>query len=647
MENRFGLRDLILAVLLIGVIVTVWLSIAAGDRLYRQFEIVNARLQSQATDLQRIQEALARGVATIPGVGPTTESTTQPAAAIDSPQGPFKRILAARNLPGFARGGWMIDAFGNNVGKLTPLLSTDAYASAVQAYVLESLADRDPDTLEWRPVLASGWTLDDHSADRAAYVKSQKAAGKTDEQIAADPAAPPALRITFKMRPQPLFSDGSPLTADDVVFTFNFIMDPRINAPRDRAYVSRISKVEKTAPDEVAFTFNEPYFEAFELAAGLPVLSKNFYSQFPPADFNQSVGYLLGSGPYRLRDPKTWKPGTPIELVRNDRYWGVQPAFDRLSWREISNDAAHLAGFRNGDIDLFPATPEQYKQMIADADLVARTQHFEYQNPVGGYRYIAWNQKRSGQPTRFADARVRQALTLLIDRQRMIQEIMLGYAVPATGPFNPLSKQSNPEVQPWPLDVARAQKLLADAGYTRNPKDNVLYDVAGQPFSFKLTYPSGSANYEKMVLFLKDAYARAGIVLQPDPLDWAVLVERLNDKNFDAVTLAWTAGIEGDIYQMFDSSQSGPGGDNFVAYANPDLDAAIRSARTTIDETARMKRWRTAHAILHEDQPYTFLFFPKSLVFVDQRIQNVLVTKLGLNNRVEWFVPANRQRLAP
>ncbi len=315
-----------------------------------------------------------------------------------------------------------------------------------------------------------------------------------------------------------------------------------------------------------------------------------------------------------------------------------------MIWREISNDAAHLVAFRNGDIDLFGASPDQYKEMIADTGLLKRTQHFEYQNPIGGYRYIAWNEKRNNQPTRFADSRVRRAMTMLIDRQRMIQEIMLGYAVPSTGPFNPLSQQSNPDVKAWPHDIAAARQLLKEAGYHERDNDHVMVDSSGVPFQFKLTYPSGSVNYEKMVLFLKDSYARAGIILEPDPLDWSVVLERLNHKNFDAVTLGWTAGIETDIFQMFDSSQSVAEGDNFMSYANPKLDEVIRTARATVDESARMKLWRKAHEILHEDQPYTFLFFPKSLVFLSSRIHNVQKVKLGLNPRVEWFIPRDEQR---
>jgi peptide/nickel transport system substrate-binding protein len=147
-----------------------------------------------------------------------------------------------------------------------------------------------------------------------------------------------------------------------------------------------------------------------------------------------------------------------------------------------------------------------------------------------------------------------------------------------------------------------------------------------------------------MVLFLKDAYARAGIVLEPDPLEWAVFTQRLEQKDFEAISLGWTSGIETDIYQMFDSSQMMAGGDNFMSYRNEELDKLIRQARSSVNEAERMPMWRRAHEILNEDQPYMFLWFGKSLVFADNRIENIKLVKMGLTPRVEWFVPAEKQR---
>lgn len=639
MENRFSFKDLLVLTLLAVLIVSVWLAVKAWDRQWEQLQAIRARVDDQGRDLRDIQKALASGVAV------TATGTTQPALASPADD-PFAHIREARALPDFASGGLLVDAFGNSVGKLTPLVSTDAYAAAVQDYVLDSLARRDRTTLEWVPLLATGWKVVDRVAERDAAIARLKATGMKDDQIAKDPSVPPAIQITFTMRPGVRFSDGTPLTCDDVLFSYEWTMNEKVNAPRDRAYLSRISRLEKTGSDQVTFTFNEPYYGAFELAASIAVLPKHFYGRYTPEQFNDSVGLLLGSGPYRLEDPTSWKPGTLIKLVRNDRYWGLGGAFDAMVWREISNDAAHLAAFRNGDVDLYGATPEQYTQMIKEPAILERTQHFEYDNPHGGYNFVAWNELKDGKPTPFADVRVRQAMTMLIDRERMRQQILLGYATLATGPFSPLSKQCDPAVKPWPYDIDAALKLLKSAGFEDRDGDGVLESPTGEKLEFKLTYGSGSATAEKMVLFMKDAYAKAGIIMKDDPLDWSVMVERLNKKNFQAIMLGWTADLENDPYQIFHSSQTVAEGDNFVSYKSPRLDKLIDEARRTVDEDKRMTLWREAHRILHEDQPYTFLFYPKALVFVDKKVQNVHRVKLGLNMREEWFVPKALQRTA-
>ena len=151
----------------------------------------------------------------------------------------------------------------------------------------------------------------------------------------------------------------------------------------------------------------------------------------------------------------------------------------------------------------------------------------------------------------------------------------------------------------------------------------------------------------RMVLFIKDLYARAGISLIPKPTEWSVMLDLINKRDFDAITLGWTSGVETDIYQIFHSKQIEAGGDNFVGYQNERLDQLIEQARGTVNEEKRMPLWREAEQILYEDQPYTFLMRRESLVFIDDRIRNLEITKLGLNMGmvpVEIFVPGELQK---
>ena len=607
MGNRFGFRDLVLAVLLVVLIVSVWLAMKQYDRQWDQLEQIGVTLDDQAVELKRIRQALAQGIR----VSDADDAHASTAGLA------FPRRRAATQMDDYATGDWYIDAFGVAVGKLTPLVSSDVYQSVISNYVMESLASRDAVTLEWQPDLAESWHISDDG-----------------------------LTITVKLREQARFSDGQPVTADDVVFTYHWIMNPKVAAPRDRSYVSKIASVTKIDDLTVTFKLNETYFKGFEICAGMQVMAKHYYSQFTEDQFNELPGLLFGSGPYKLVvDPLSWKPGSgKIELMRNDKYWAATPAYDRIVFREITDETARLVTFRNGEIDRFGPQPEQYLRLKEDEQLQRDKVLYEYETITGGYRYVAWNQMREGKPTRFADRRVRRAMTLLTDRSDMARTLMVGLATPNSGPFHRLSKQADADIDPWPYDPQAARTLLGQAGFEDRDDNGVIESDTGEPFRFKLIYPASSVNYKQMALYLKDAYARAGIVLEPDPLEWTIMIQRINQREFDAMTLGWSGTIEGDPNQIFHSRAIGDGGDNYVHYQNADLDQLIDQARVTIDQDQRMALWRKVHRILHEDQPYTFLWTSRSVVFLDKRIHNVQRVKTGLNHSMHWFVPLGAQR---
>lgn len=621
MDNRFGFKELVISVLLVALIVVVLLAMKQYDRQWETLQRIDQRLAEQTTTLINLNDTLRNArltAATPPSTDAAASDPSDDSAARTPEDDPFYRILAPRENPDFAFGDWFIASFGQTVGKLTPLVvDGDAYTSQVGSFVLESLIVRDPETLEWRPWIARSWTVSEDG-----------------------------LTITFDLRENVRFSDGEPLTADDAVFTYEWINNPEVNTPQLRSYYENFESVTADGPYRVVFKLREPYFLSLEFAGGMPILPRHYYERFTPEEFNTMPGLLMGSGPYMLpMPPEQWQPGLGrIELVRNERYWGPRPTFDRLVWREITDETAELVAFRNGEVDRYGVRPEQYKQLKGDPNLLAKANLYEYSAPTFGYRYIGWNQKRNGEPTFFADPRVRRALTMLTNRQEMAEQLMAGLATVANGPFNPLGSQAAPDIEPWSYDPQRARALLAEAGWTDRDGNGVLENDRRQEFRFKLIYPSSSENYRQMAFYLKDAYARAGIVLEPDPTEWNTMLQRIDERNFDAITLGWTGSIEGDPKQIFHSDSIASGGSNYVSYANPELDALIDKARATIDKDERLKMWRQVHRILHEDQPYTFLFFTKAVVFMDKRIRNVQITRVGMNDVTEMYVPADLQR---
>ncbi|MGM0680218.1 MAG: peptide-binding protein [Pseudomonadota bacterium] len=599
--------------------ITLLLSMYMVDRQWAEMAGIQRTMNEQAEDIRalrgsinRLERRLERGEIASDGGGSAQSEAELPA---------FERALAATRESDFARGDWLVDSFGTGIKTITPLVSSDAYASQVQSYVQESLLTRDPDSLEWVGLIARDWQVSDDG-----------------------------LSFTFRLREGVKFSDGELLDADDVVFTFEFIRNPAIAAPRERAIYDKIDSVIATGPNEVVFKFKEPYFNSLALAGGMAIMPRHFYEPYldEPETFNQSKGLLLGSGPYRLADPKGWTPDQGlVELQRNPRYWGLQPSFDRVMWKVIQNDAARLTTFRNGEIDTYSARPREYQTLLDDKSLMSRSQRFEYMSPTAGYSYIGWNQQRNGKPTRFADARVREAMTYLTDRQRIINEIMLGYAEVAISPFNPRSEQHDPALEPRRFNLDKARRLLGEAGYRDRNNDGLLEGPDGEAFEFELVFFQDSEDTRRIVLFLKDIYARAGISMIPKPTEWSVMLDLINKRDFDAITLGWTSGVETDIYQIFHSKQIESGGDNFVGYENEQLDQLIEQARGTVDEARRMPLWQEAERILHNDQPYTFLMRRESLVFIDERIKNLQNTNLGLNLGilpVEIYVPLDMQK---
>jgi len=310
MQKRLTAKDWILYALIAVLITLLLLVMYQIDRQWLRLTEMQTALQAQAKDMRDLRSAVSSG--TLARSENAATATTTPAVAAA-----FNRAHAMTQPAGYAQGDWSVNAFGNNLKTLTPLVSTDAYASDVQSYVQESLITRNPDTLEWEGLIAKSW------------------------QVSAD-----GLTITFQMRDDVTFSDGKPLTADDVAFTFDFIMTEAIQAPRERAYLEKIASVKANGKYEVVFTYKEPYFEAMSLAGGMTIFPKHFYEPYlkTPQAFNESKGLLLGSGPYQMPDPKGWTPDKGnVELVRNERYWGdVQPSYNRILWKIIQNDSARL-----------------------------------------------------------------------------------------------------------------------------------------------------------------------------------------------------------------------------------------------------------------------------------------------------------------
>jgi peptide/nickel transport system substrate-binding protein len=340
----------------------------------------------------------------------------------------------------------------------------------------------------------------------------------------------------------------------------------------------------------------------------------------------------VGTGPYRLL---RWDTGEQIVLERHDGYWGPKPHLKRIVFKLITDTTVALEVLKQGGLDFMGLRPMQWSRQTQSQRFQQRFQKFKYYLP--SYSYIGWNLRKP----LFQDQRVRQAMTMLLDRDLILQKILFGLGIVVSGPFYVNSPDYNRAVAPYPYDPQAAMERLRAAGWSDHDGDGIV-DREGVPFAFEFLISSGSKFAEQLATILQESVKRVGIHMTIRKLEWAVFIQKIQSHDFDACTLGWSLGWEADPYQVWHSSQAEKGS-NFVGFANDEADRLIEEARREFDADKRRAMFRRFHEIIHEVQPYTFLFTTEALVAVDRRFANVEVYPLGLAPR-EWWVPPHLQR---
>jgi peptide/nickel transport system substrate-binding protein len=333
-------------------------------------------------------------------------------------------------------------------------------------------------------------------------------------------------------------------------------------------------------------------------------------------------------------------------LVRNENYWGPRPSLDRLRFRTIQESLARLTDYTNSKSDMVRPTSDQFRSKVDEPGFTDTSYPLNWFNMQSGYSFIAWQcGPRNGKLLPFHDRRVRMAMTHLIDRERILRDINKGLGSVATSPFNPATEQADPEIKPWPFDVQKAKDLLAEAGWVDRNADGILDNEQGERFEFEFVFPTGSESTERMVTYVKDQCASLGIKCTPRPTDWSILQTLQNNRDFDAITFAWSASApENDPNQIWHSTQIQNQGDNFIQWNCPEADALIEEGRRQTDYAERMKVWHRLHRVFHEEQPYTFMINIPWLRFVNKRVENVHTYPSGIEQR-EMFIRVGNQAL--
>lgn len=493
-----------------------------------------------------------------------------------------------------------VEASLGDPSRLNPLLASDSASGSVNGYLFNGLVKYDRD-LKLVGDLAESW------------------------EVRRD-----GLEILFHLRKNVSWHDGVAFTANDVVFTYQRLMDPKVMTPygSDFALVKSVTAMD---PWTVRVVYKEPFAPALE-SWGIGMVPRHVFEK---GDFNTNPANRapVGTGPYKFQLLKTDEKAV---LVANEAYFEGRPLIDRVVIRVIPDGSVQFLELRNQSIDSMGLTPDQY---IAYDSFFKHHQKFRY--PSFSYTFFGFNLQRD----LFKDLRVRQALALALDKREIINGVLLGYGRSATGPFPPSSWAFDPTVPELPFDPSRAKALLADAGWRDTDGDGLL-DKDGKPFTFTVMTNQGNKIREQTAVILQSHFARVGLKMEVRILEWSSFIHDFVDKgNFDAIILGWNLGRDPDQYLIWHSSQKGEGRYNFIGYQNPVADQLWEEGRRTFDQAKRQGIYRKLHRLLADDLPTIFLYYPEALPTVHKRFHNVIVAPAGIGwNFREWHVPPSLQR---
>jgi ABC-type transport system substrate-binding protein len=313
---------------------------------------------------------------------------------------------------------------------------------------------------------------------------------------------------------------------------------------------------------------------------------------------------------------------------RNPGYWGAGRHFESLVWNcAVKQDDAQLVAFKNGDASAYSLRPAQYESQIIKGN-EKRFAAPDPANPKAGregdfawetvkltrFSYVGWNLRTP----LFSDRRVRRAMTHAFPKERLIKEVFHGLGAPTLSDVHPDSAYYNRDLKPYAFDLAKANELLADAGWSDSDGDGILdrvIDGARKPFRFTVKYYQNAPEWDSTLLIFRTELRRIGIDMELRTLEFKELIRVYEDKDFDAVVGIWGQDADIDYYQLWHSSQiSVPGSSNHCGFADKRLDELAEKLRLTFETSERIAIAKELQAILHEEQPYTFFMNPAGVL---------------------------------
>ncbi len=442
--------------------------------------------------------------------------------------------------------------------------------------------------------------------------------------------------IIFKLKPNLKWADGQPLTSEDVLFTWQLVIDENTRSPYASDY-QLVNQAETPDPQTFKVTYSKPFSPALSSWASLHILPKHLLAG---QDLRKTAFARkpVGSSYYQLDQ---WNAGENIKLSRNPNSVLGQAYIHQLVTRIIPDTSAQFLELMADNIDSMGLDPIKYSRIIPARPELKKNLNL-FKELGNSYTYLGFNLKHKP----FDDIRVRKAINYAIDKQEIIDGVYLGLGINIASPYKPGTRWSNPNLTPTSYNPDKARSLLKDAGFTDIDNDGIL-EREGKPFSFEII-TNQNKEREKSAVIIQRRLKEVGIEVKIRAIEWASFISRfINTGDFDVVILGWGLSLDPDQYNIWHSSQQAPGQFNFVGYSNPKVDKLLEQGRVEFDPEKRMKIYHEFAEQLLEDSPIVYLSAGYGLTAMHKRVQGIVspVPAAGVGyDSQKWYIPKPYRR---
>jgi microcin C transport system substrate-binding protein len=459
-------------------------------------------------------------------------------------------------------------------------LDTSFQAGQILGNLYETLLSMNPANFEYEPAVAEKWSISD------------------DKRI-----------FTFYLDPTARWSDGRPITAHDVKWTYDAIMHPDHLTGSHKIDLERFEPPEVINDLTIRFTAKTVHWQNLGAASGILILPKHAYEKL---DFNKiNFEFPVISGPYRLG---RYEEGIFVDLERRSDWWAQRfkrhlytNNFDIIKFKFFAERENALEAFKKGNMDIYPVNTARFwvkeaKGPRFDNNWIVKQKVYNNQISLQ-FQGFAMNMRNAP----FDDVRVRKAINMLVDRRKMNRTIMYSQYEMLKSYYTDLYDKQHPCPNKMiEFDKATARKLLEESGWKANPKTGIL-EKNGRRFVIR--FLTRSADTEKFLSIFAEDLKDVGIELVIDRKDWAAWAKDMDEFNYQMTWAAWGAPIFKNPESSWSSKEADRrGGTNITGFKNAVVDRLIEAQKSIFDVQKRNDIYRRIDQIIYKEYPYVLLW---------------------------------------